>query len=222
MSVARAELASRREVDLLSLYERHVASMSVNSSCRHARLKGARELLQRCVDLTAWMERPTPARLADLRRTKTWPFLTWCFVAGHLRPDIEILLAKLRGVELGSVWQSTRPGEVEAVAEVGRRFSWSDNWIRQVSLHTLPVVCLWAGKPLGGLTEQDLSNFATAAESSTHLSASARYHARTRLHSIRRVLYELAIIGTRRAATRARFLRQRWPASSRSQRSPGR
>ena len=191
-----AELLSPSDIDPLSLYDHYVAGLDINSSCRHARRKGAREFLDRHPDLGAWMARPTPARLTDLHRSRAWPFLNWCFVAGHLRPDIEILLAKPGGVELASIWQASHPGEVEAVAEVGRRFSWSENWIRQVSLHTLPVVCLWAGKSLGELNEGDLSTFTSAAEASTYLSASARYHARTRLHSIRRALYELGVINT--------------------------
>ena len=43
MNVARAELPASRQCDLLSLYERHVAGLSVNSSCRHARLTHIRE-----------------------------------------------------------------------------------------------------------------------------------------------------------------------------------
>ncbi len=27
--------------------------------------------------------RPAPTRLADLKRTGAWPFLTWCFAAGQ-------------------------------------------------------------------------------------------------------------------------------------------
>jgi integrase len=191
-----AEIRSPREIDLLSLYDTHVGGLDINSSCRQARRKAARDLLDHHPDLIAWMARSTPARLVDLRRTKAWPFVIWCFVAGRLLPDVEILLAKPGGVELASVWQVAHPGEVEAVAGVGRRFSWSENWIRQVSLHTLPVVCLWAGKSFGELTEADLSNFTSAAEASTYLSASARYHARTRLHSIRRALYEAGAIDT--------------------------
>jgi site-specific recombinase XerD len=182
--------------ELLSQYRDHVNTLDMNSSCRSARLKGARTLLVRHLELGAWMRRPTSARLADLHRAQAWPFVIWCFVAGHLRPDVEILLSKPGGVELASVWQAAHPGEVEAVAEVGRRFAWSENWIRQVSRQSLPVVCLWAGKSLGELTEADLSGFAAAAEASVQLSPSARYHARTRLHSIRRACYELGVIDT--------------------------
>ncbi|MGH9059647.1 MAG: tyrosine-type recombinase/integrase, partial [Acidimicrobiales bacterium] len=182
--------------DLLSIYDDHVATLDINASCRSARRHCARVLLARHPDLALWMERPTPARLADLHRARAWPFLIWCFVAGHLRPDVELLLAKPGGVELASVWRAAHPGEVERVADVGRRFEWSKNWVRQVSLHTLPVVCLWAGKVLDDLDEADLSGFTATAERSTYLSASARFHARTRLHSIRRACYELRIIDT--------------------------
>jgi integrase len=182
--------------DLLADYVDHVDTLAVNPSCRSARKKGARALLRHHLDLDAWMMRPTPARLSDLHRAKAWPFVVWCFATGRLQPDVEILLSKPGGVELASVWEAAHPGEIEAVAEVGRRFSWSKNWIRQVSRHSLPVVCLWAGKSLRELEEEDLVGFTTAAEQSEYLSASARYHARTRLHSIRRALYELRVIDT--------------------------
>ncbi|MHB8290657.1 MAG: tyrosine-type recombinase/integrase [Acidimicrobiales bacterium] len=183
-------------VDLLADYDDYVDTLMVNASCRWVRQHGARALLRHHPDLEAWMTRSTPARLSDLHRAEAWPFVVWCFVTGRLRPDAEILLAKPGGVELASPWQTAHPGEIEAIAEVGRRFAWSENWIRQVSRHSLPVVCLWAGKSLYELDDEDLASFTTAAERSTYLSASARYHARTRLHSIRRALYELRIVDT--------------------------
>ncbi len=196
MSVLSLPLSTADGADLLTDYVDYVDTMAVNPSCRSARKKGARALLSHHPDLGAWMVRSTPARLSDLHRAKAWPFVVWCFVSGRLQPDVEILLSKPGGVELASVWKAAHPGEIEAVAEVGQRFSWSENWIRQVSWHSLPVVCLWAGKSLRELNSEDLVAFTTAADRSVYLSASARYHAHTRLHSIRRALYELRIIDT--------------------------
>jgi hypothetical protein len=144
-----------RRVDLLAAYQRRVAGLPINHGCRSARLRGARRLLARHPDLGAWMTRPTPARLADLHRADAWPFVVWCFVAGHLRPDAELLLAKPGGVELASVWDAAHPGDAARVAQVGQRLGWSANRTRQVCRHTLPVVCLAAGKTLDELTEGD-------------------------------------------------------------------
>ena len=84
-------------------YERHVACLPINDGCRHVRRRATRRFLARHPDLRAWMTRPTPARLADLHRADAWPFVVWCFVGRHLRPDAELLLAKPGSVELASV-----------------------------------------------------------------------------------------------------------------------
>jgi hypothetical protein len=131
-----------RRVDLLAAYQRRVAGLPINHGCRSARLRGARRLLARHPDLGAWMTRPTPARLADLHRADAWPFVVWCFVASHLRPDAELLLAKPGGVELASVWDAAHPGDAARVAQVGQRLGWSANWTAR-SAGTPCRWCAW-------------------------------------------------------------------------------
>lgn len=194
MTVAAAALRSpERRVDLLVAYQRHVADLPINQGCRSARRRGARRFLACHPDLQAWMTRATPARLLDLHRADAWPFVVWCFVAGHLRPDAELLLAKPGGVELASVWEAAHPGDAARVAQVGQRLGWSANWTRQVCRHTLPVVCLTADKTLDELTDDDLVRFARDVEQAAHLSASARLHAPKRLFAIWQACWELGI-----------------------------
>ena len=45
-------------------------------------------------DLGEWMARPTMSRLADLRRTKAWPLLSWAALSGLVRLDLDLLAAK--------------------------------------------------------------------------------------------------------------------------------
>jgi integrase len=180
-------------LDLLAAYQRHVGGLPINDGCRSARRRGAQLFLARHPDLQAWMARTTPARLADLHRADAWPFVVWCFVAGHLRPDAELLLAKPGGVELASVWEAAHPGDAARVAQAGQRLGWSANWTRQVCRHTLPVVCLAAGKTLDELTEDDLSRFAGDVEQAAHLSPSARLHAPKRLFAIWQACWELGL-----------------------------
>jgi integrase len=194
VTVAAAALRSpERRVDLLVAYQRHVADLPINQGCRSARRRGARRFLACHPDLQAWMTRATPARLLDLHRADAWPFVVWCFVAGHLRPDAELLLAKPGGVELASVWEAAHPGDAARVAQVGQRLGWSANWTRQVCRHTLPVVCLTADKTLDELTDDDLVRFARDVEQAAHLSASARLHAPKRLFAIWQACWELGI-----------------------------
>jgi hypothetical protein len=141
------------------------------------------------------MGRPTPQRLVDLHRAKAWPLLSWCFIEGHLRPDLELLLAKPGGVELPTTWTRRHPDEAGRVAEVGRRLGWSTNWIRQVSVLALATMGCWAGKPLDGLTETDFAGITAELEYAAHLSPSARAHARTRLFALQQACYQLGLLG---------------------------
>ena len=109
-------------------------------------------------------EPPTPARLADLHRLKAWPFLTWLLVEGHLQSDLELLLAKPGGVDLGLWWSAGHPGDVERAQQVADRLGWSANWARQVIRHTAPVLCLWLDKTLAELVDGDFDAAAVEAE----------------------------------------------------------
>jgi len=196
VSLAAARPASTPgSVDLLDAYAEHVATLTISKAGRAVRLRAAQRLLACHPDLGAWMGRPTPQRLVDLHRAKAWPFVSWCFVEGYLRPDLELLLAKPGGVELPTTWTRRHPDDVGRVAEVGRRFGWSDNWIRQVSVLALATVGCWAGKPLDGLTETDFAGVAAELEHAAHLSVSARAHARTRLFALQQACYQLGLLG---------------------------
>ena len=113
------------------------------------------------------MDDPSDRRaLVDLHRHKGWPFLTWLLVDGRLQTDLELLLAKPGGVDIGTWWSLAHPGDVARARQVAARLGWSPNWSRQVIRHTSPVLCLWLSKPLGELTDAD---FDTAAEEAERL-----------------------------------------------------
>jgi hypothetical protein len=164
-------------VDLLGADAERVATLTISKAGRADRLRAAQRFVAGHPDLVAWMGRPTPQRLVDLDRVKAWPLLSWCFIEGHLRPDLELLLAKPGGVELPTTWTRRHPGDVGRVVEVGRRFGWSNNWIRQVSVLALATMGCWAGKPLDGLTEDDFAGIDAELEQAAHLTPSARAHA---------------------------------------------
>lgn len=86
------------------------------------------------------MTRPTPARLPDLHRARAWP-LSWCLVDGHLRGDVELLVAKPGGCGLPDLWCQRHAAAVAAVANTGQALGWSANWVRQLSRLALPVLC---------------------------------------------------------------------------------
>jgi hypothetical protein len=140
----------------------------------------------------AWMRRPTPARLADLKRTGAWPFLTWCFVEGHLVPDLDLLLAKVPG-DLYLQWAARHPGDVQQVTEVAQRFGWSANWTRDVARSALALTCLTAGKTLAQLGDGDFDAFACALAEAPSAGHHSWVHNSARMFSLHQACYELRI-----------------------------
>ena len=191
-ALATASLRDAGAPDLLVTYAEHVQGLAINPDGKRIRRRGAAQLLARHPDLTAWMARPTTARLADLRRTGAWPFVCWCFVEGHLHADLDLLVAKTPG-GLYAAWALRHPDEVAAVAEVAARFAWSSNWTRDVTSGGLALLCLWAGKSLWELCDADFARFAADLASAPSATTSARGHNQARLHSLHQVCYELGI-----------------------------
>ena len=128
MSSSAAVDVGERSIDLPGDYERLVDALAVNNKQRWERRRAARLFLERHPDLTVWMSRPTSARLVDLHRVKAWPLFTWLVVDGRLRPDLELLLAKPGGVDLGMWWSLAHGGDVALAHEVADRLGWSPNW----------------------------------------------------------------------------------------------
>lgn len=178
--------------DVLVDYARFVAGLAIGPDAKRLRRNAARRLLDTHPDLTAWMQRPTPARLADLRRTGAWSFLTWCFLEAILKPDVDLLMTKTPG-DLYIEWGLRHPDDVERVVEVARRFVWSDNWTRDVSRGGLAVVCLWAGKGLGELTDADFDAFTLAVDQAPSAGRGTRGHNHARAFSLHQACYELRI-----------------------------
>lgn len=179
------------EADLMAAYAAHVAGLAIGDGSRHARRLAARRFLERHPDLGVWMDRPTPARVADLHRMKAWPFVVWAAVSGRLHVDVELLLAKPGGVDLSIVWERLHPGEIERAEAVGRGLGWSDNWVRQVARHSLPVVCTWAVKGLDHLNDDDLERFRAEVEAASSMTESARSKARSRLFAVAQICFQL-------------------------------
>ncbi len=179
MTVSVACAADVKQTDLLAEYARSVDRLALGPSHRAQRRRAARLFLERHGDLGTWMTRPTSARLVDLHRLKAWPFFTWLVVEGRLQPDLELLLAKPGGVDLGACWSAVHREEVDRFHEIAKRLRWSPNWARQVIRHTAPVLCLWRGKALRELSDDDFDRVASAAErAAVRVSTRARFAAR--------------------------------------------
>jgi integrase len=177
--------------DVLVAYADHVQHLAIGPDAKRIRRNAAKALLATYPDLDAWMTRPTPARLADLRRSGAWPFVCWCFLAGRLRPDLDLLVAKLPG-DLYATWAQQHPDDVKRLVAVADRFAWSTNWRRDL-IAGMAMVCLWAAKTLDELTGADFERFATELARCPSARHDARSHNSARLFSVHQACYELRI-----------------------------
>jgi len=178
--------------DLLVAYAEAVAQLPIGPDAMRQRRNAAQRLLAVHPSLTEWMSRPTPARLADLKRAGAWSFLTWCFVEGHQRPDLDLLLARLPG-DLYAEWISRHADDVARIVEVAERFGWSANWTRDVSRGALSLLCLTAGKGLDELTDDDFEAFARDLADAPSAGPHTWTHNSSRLFSLHQACYELRI-----------------------------
>jgi integrase len=192
-SAAAGVAAAPRPLDLLADYDQFVDALGVNDKQRWERRHAARQFLERHPDPDVWMSRPTAARLVDLHRMKAWPLFTWLVIDDRLRPDLELLLAKPGGVDLGTWWSIAHAGDVAMAASVAERLGWSSNWTRQVIRHTAPVLCLWLGKTFTELTDDDFDTAAREAER-TNVRASAAARFTGRCAALRQLCFQARIV----------------------------
>ena len=186
---ALAVIAERRRGDLFGDYVGFVDSLGVNSAQRSQRKAAARRFLDRHGNLDVWMGRPTPVRLVDLHRLKAWPWLTWLMVDRRLRPDLELLLAKPPGVDVGLWWTLANQADVSAAVGVAAGLGWSANWTRQVLRHTAPVMCLGLDKTLIELTDADFDT-AIAEAFTVNVPASTADRFAKRTAALRQVCFQ--------------------------------
>jgi integrase len=190
---ALAAVEDHRHGDLFADYERFVDSLGVNSAQRSQRKTAARRFLDRHGDINAWMARPTPVRLVDLHRLKAWPWLTWLMVDRRLRPDLELLLAKPPGVDVGLWWTLANDADVAAATEAAKGLGWSANWTRQLLRHTAPVLCLWLDKTLVTLTDDDFDAAITeAADLNVAATTADRFAKRTA--GLRQICFQQGLV----------------------------
>jgi integrase len=178
--------------DVLVDYARFVAGLPIGPGAKRIRRNTAHRLLDVHPDLVVWTGRPTLARLADLRRSGAWSFVTWALLEGIIAADLDLLVAKTPG-DLYAEWGRRHPGDVDRIVEIAGRFKWSANWTRDVSRGGLALLCLWAGKGLDELTDDDFDAFTVAIDTAPSARHDARSHNNARAYSLHQACYELGI-----------------------------
>ena len=195
MTAAVARTAAEHDHHLLPTYLEHVAALGLSDRSLRDRLRSARVLFGEHPNLETWMARPVQERLATLDRTHAWPLVVFAIGAGHLRLDVELMVAKnLTG--LASIVQDRHREDFVRAREAGLRLGWTPDWVRTVLQECLAVLLAWHGGTLDDLDETVLDHFASALSSTADLPPTSLRAYRTRLASLRQILFELRVIDT--------------------------
>jgi integrase len=189
MTAAVARFATHDDHLLLSGYAQFSHRLGLTDRALRDRLRLARLFLAEHPDLGEWMDRPTRTRLADLRRIKAWPLLSWAALSGRVSADLDLLAAK----DLGGMSATVRqlwPEDFQRLWETARRLGWSYYWARSVIDQFAPAVIAWSHTPIRALDKETLDGFAAALEEVTSASATTLRQWRGRLFGLRQLLFE--------------------------------
>jgi hypothetical protein len=142
------------------------------------------------------MARPVADRLAEARRLDAWPFLSWCFAAGALVADLELLALGPRGGSHHTTWARLHPHDVTRARRVAGELGWCPEYVPRVAVGALALVCLTRAVTLEELTVADLDAVAARIEASPLIPVATRKHLRAEQHSPRMACYQLGVIDT--------------------------
>lgn len=194
MSTVTAPTAiSATQLSLEASYRRFVATMTCGQQGKRLRIVGMERFLACWPDIDQWMTRPTAARLVDIRRADAWPFLTWCFANGYVRPDVDLLAARANGAHF-TTWTRLHRKHVERAVTIGRQLGWAPSWVHQVCESTLAFACMTSGVTLDGLDDAVFDWLADRLDQAPTVSANHRRVLHGRLHALRQVCFQLGVI----------------------------
>ena len=178
---------------LLTAYVEHCNALGLSERARRDRLRIARDFLTLHPDLGAWMRQPTPDRVLQLRRSGAWPLLVFAIGTGRVRLDLELATAKhLQG--LGGIVEQTHPDDFAAARAGGLALGWTPGWVDTVLHGCLAVVLAYTGDTMSGLNPAVLQQFQEQLESSPTAPTSSIRAYRSRLASLRQLLFEVGVL----------------------------
>lgn len=189
MTAAVARWATDADHPLIEDYAGFCHRLKVTDPALRHRLHVARLFLAEHPDLHGWMRRPTRTRLADLRRIKAWPLVSWAALCGRIKADLDLLAAKDLGCMSASVRQLW-PEDLERLRETAHRLRWGSYWSRSVIDQFLPVVVAWSSTTISDITSQLLEEFEVALGEIPSASRTTRKQWHGRLFGLRQLLFE--------------------------------
>jgi integrase len=181
--------ATDEDHPLIEEYACFCHALGVTDRALRDRLRLARTFLEQHPDLKAWLAKPTPTRLADLKEIKAWSLVSWAGLTGRVRIDLDLLAAK----DLGGMSATIRqlwPIEFDQLWETARRLRWSYNWSRGVIDQFVPAVVAWSSKPISQLSTEQIEAFEVALGQVTTASTTTRRQWHGRLFGLHQLLFE--------------------------------
>lgn len=193
MTAAVPRVATAGDHPFLDGYVAHCRLLGVGDRALRDRLRIARRFFEAHPDLGAWMARPLPSRLEDLRRIRAWPLLTHAILSGRVVVDLDLVLAKDLG-GFGMAAEVLHREDFGAGREAAARLGWAPGWTNAVLRECLALVIAWTGKKMSELTEDDLSRFRDSVKESAHTPRSSKKTYGSRVFSLHQLLYELGVL----------------------------
>jgi site-specific recombinase XerD len=192
VSAAVARTATSTDHGWFTAYVDHCNRLGCSDRALRDRLRAARTFLTAQPDPLAWMSRPTPDRVADLKRTRAWPLVVFLIGTGQLRLDLELAGAKnLTG--LGDIVEATHAGDFTTVRAAGLRLGWTRGWVDTVLGECLAIVLAWRGGTVADLSQEVIAEFDEQLAQMMQLSRSSLRAYRARVASLRQLLFEIGV-----------------------------
>ena len=184
----RVDEASTAMIDVG--YRSFVAALDCAYRGKRLRLLGYEKFIGRFDDLNAWMQRPTPARLDDVNRTSAWPFISWCFASGTVRPDVDLLATRSKGGHF-TTWARLHGTEADRALQAGTDLGWAPAWAHQVCVLTLAFMSMTTGETIDTFTDQSFDTIGDEIRTAPHVTACHREVLGVRLHALRQVCFQI-------------------------------
>jgi len=189
---AIVERAFSVDTGWLAAYVEHCRALKCSDRARRDRLRAAQALTDAHPDLEEWMRLPVADRVVELRRTNAWPLVVFLIGTRRLRLDLELAACKhLTG--LGAVMESEHAEDYAVARAAALRLGWTPEWVDTVLQECLAVILAWHGGTVHDLTSDVVDAFDDALDHTMQLPATTRKAYRSRLASLRQILFDLGI-----------------------------
>jgi hypothetical protein len=193
MSTVAVRLEHRE--DLLEAYAAHCEAVGLSRESCADRIAAATTFLAVDHDLAAWLRRPLPLRLADLKRFPlAWPLVGFALLTGRARADFDLLAAKHAGRSFAPAAASIYPRELADLHAAAVRLGWAPSWTADVLDGGLPLAIAATGASPTLLNQDDIAKVRDAVRTSPYYSPAVRHSRLSQLHSLARLLYEAGVL----------------------------